>query len=484
VDWVWLTFYLAAIVVFGTAGAMLSGENEKPQFSHKLGLVVVFGTGSLGYGLFLLALFGVRPTRWPFAVLSLVAVMVAGAHLIRRGKASLRGVRIEPLHVAWSHVGSAALLILLVVFHSIVLVHALAFPLYEWDAFAIWGLKAKVIAAEGIVPQPTYFTDVSLSYSHLDYPLMVPFLIAGVYGVLGRVDDQIAKLALPLLYFGLACLVFTFSKRRLPTSMALAVAVVVMGSPVMLRWAGSGNADVPMTAFYTTSVVCLSEWGEDSKWCSCVLCGVMSAFAAFTKNEGLVLGVFNCAIMFLLPIRSVHWKRRLAGAGLCTAVFLLLVFPWFVWSNGIPHTHENYLAHLRFSEIAKNASRIPIILAEFARQIVSLSRYGLLWLILIVSAMVGWRAFRSRTTVVVWSLLLLQLGVYALIFLVTPWDVHVQLRVALDRLLLHAVPLWGLLLALHLSFVRQSNGDSNNRVELDVIPLSHHAAHPSVGDKA
>ena len=54
-----------------------------------------------------------------------------------------------------------------------------------------------------------------------------------------------------------------------------------------------------------------------------------------------------------------------------------------------------------------------------------------------------------------WSLLLLQLGVYALAFLVTPWDIHEQLNCASDRLFLQAMPLGGLLLTLHLSYVRQ-----------------------------
>jgi 4-amino-4-deoxy-L-arabinose transferase-like glycosyltransferase len=344
------------------------------------------------------------------------------------------------------------------VFQGIVLAHALAFRLYEGDAYAIWGLKAKVIAAEGIVPRPSYFTDVSLSYSHLDYPLMVPFLMSGVYGVLGRVDDQMAKLSLPVLYFGLLCLVFAFSKRRSTTPMAFAVTAIVMGAPVMLRWAGSGNADVPLTAFYIASVIFLLEWGEDLNWRSCMLCGVMSAFAAFTKNEGLVLGALNCIVIFLLPTRSTNWRCRLAGVGLWVAVFVVLILPWVFWSSEIPRTHENYIAHLRFSEITGNVFRLPIILAEFGRQIVSVWRYGLLWLIMITIAIVRWRTFRDRTILMVWLLFLLHLGIYALIFLVTPWNVHEHLSVALDRLVLHVVPLGGLLITLHHSSLAEARG--------------------------
>lgn len=453
-SWIWLTFYLAVILVFGMAGIVYFTGNERHSLSQKLGLLPIVGAGCLGYALFVFALLGVRPGRWPLVVFFLVAMAVVGARLIRKEKITLRGPRLTPLESGWDRVIIGILLVLLIVFQSIVLIDALAFPLYDWDAFAIWGMKSKVIAANGLMPRPAYFTDVSLSYSHLDYPLMVPFLMAGVYGVLGHVDDQMAKLALPLFYFAIACLVFAFGKRRLTTSMSCAVTVIVMGAPVMLFWAGSGRADVPMTAFSIAAVVSLTEWGEDLKWRSCLLCAILSAFAAFTKNEGLVLGIINGVLMLLLAIRSTHWKRRLVGAGLYAIVFLLLILPWIVWLQGIPQTHENYLAHLRLSEIARNASRVPIIIKEFALQLVSLNRYGLLWVALIASVMVGGRAFHDRTTVMLWLLLLLQVSIYALTFLVTPWDVRVHLGSALDRLILHVVPLGGLLLIQHLSVVQ------------------------------
>jgi len=463
VDWGWLAFYLATTVALGAAGILLFASYSSALVSRTLGLIVVLGAGTLGYGLFLLGLLGARPGRGALAVLC-VTGLAAGAHLAQKRKVSLRKLRSALSHSTWRYdFGSSAVLVLLLVFQAVVLTHALGFPLYEWDAYAIWGLKAKVIAAKGIVPRPTYFTDVSLSYSHLDYPLMVPFLMAGVHGLLGRVDDQLAKLALPLLYFGLGCLVFAFSKRRLPNPLAFAVTALVMGAPVTLRWAGSGNADLPLAAFYTASVILLLEWTEKPDWRTCAACGMMSGFAAFTKNEGLALGAANCVIVLLVPIWSADRKRALAGAGACIGVFLILILPWTVWSSDIPRTHENYLAHLTFGNIAGNASRIPIILTEFVRQTVSVWRYGLLWLILVASAIAGWRSFRDRPTVAAWSLLLLHLGLYALIFLITPWDVQEQFKASLDRLTLHVVPLAGLLIAMHCSAIVARPGGAGEK---------------------
>jgi hypothetical protein len=448
-EWTWITFYLLVILVLGTIGVLYEVGKKSSLSAQSLGLLFVFGAGSLGYGLFLFSLFGFKPTRWSFVCLGLLGLACIFFFVCNR---ELPLFKLQPINSATNPRHQFTLCVLIavfVVFQGVVLIHALAFQMYEWDSYAIWGLKAKVVAMEALHPIPEYFTDVSLSYSHLDYPLMVPFLMAGLYGVLGYVDDHIAKLPMTILYLGLLCFVFSFSKRRLSTLMSSAVTLIVAGAPVMLRWAGSGNADVPLTTFYTASVIYLIEWQEKKRLRSCVLCGVMSAFAVLTKTEGLVLGTLNCTFMLLLLIRTENWKHRLKGAGVCITIYLFLSLPWIIWASDIPRTHENYLSHFRLHVILENTYRIPIILSEFARQILDVWRYGLLWPILIISALVHWRKFQNRSTRILWILFLLHMGIYAVVFYITPWNVQEQLYITLDRLVLHVVPLGGLLIAHH-----------------------------------
>ena len=51
--------------------------------------------------------------------------------------------------------------------------HALAFPVFEGDAFSIWGLKAKQVFSQPLLPRPDVFSDPSLGYAHARYPLML-----------------------------------------------------------------------------------------------------------------------------------------------------------------------------------------------------------------------------------------------------------------------------------------------------------------------
>ena len=68
-------------------------------------------------------------------------------------------------------------------------------PLWEWDGWAIWAIKARALFAFGGVSNPVFESHV---YAHhmQDYPLFLPALEATAYRALGGVDDQLVHLQL------------------------------------------------------------------------------------------------------------------------------------------------------------------------------------------------------------------------------------------------------------------------------------------------
>ncbi|HEX5053495.1 MAG TPA: glycosyltransferase family 39 protein [Planctomycetota bacterium] len=443
----WLGVYVVVAMGLGALGVAFFERAQAVPLPRSVGLAATFGAGVLGYALFVLELFGVHPDRGTFVSLSFAALPGLALALARASRRVAPAPRLAPR----ARFASVVLLTVLAGCFGAVALKALGLGLYEWDAFAIWALKAKVIAGDGLVPRPAYFSDVSLSYSHLDYPLMVPLQMVGVFAVLGRVDDQLAKLPEVLCYVGLMALVFSFCRRRTSLPTALAVTVLVLAAPCTLRHAGSGMAEVQLMAFYTASVVCVIEWREAPRWRTSALCGVMSAFAALTKNEGLALGAINCVAMVAFPPPRGSGRRLWGGAGLCALVFVVLVLPWLVWSHCIPRTHGDYLGNLSARTFVDNAARIPVIAAAFAGQVTAVAEHGLLWLVLLGTAALRWRTFGGATIRVAWLLLVLHLLSYALIFVVTPHDVRWHMASSLHRLVLHALPLAGMLVAMHLS---------------------------------
>ena len=243
-----------------------------------------------------------------------------------------------------------------------IVVVALSSPLAEWDAFAIWGFKAKVLAHEALRPTPAYFHDLTLSYSHLDYPLMVPFLTAGAYAAMGTVDDQTGKLVsvfldvllVPMVYLGLR-----WKLRRLPAACLSAILAML---PVMFRYAGVGCADLPLAMFYAGSIFYVARWIDRQQWPDLILAILFSAFAAFTKNEGTVLALMNGAVILGFGLWSGR-RRAWIGAAAFFAGLLAMDAAWLIWSRNLPRTHEDYGSKLLssaggdpFAKIERNYS--------------------------------------------------------------------------------------------------------------------------------
>jgi hypothetical protein len=321
---------------------------------------------------------------------------------------------------------------------AMIAVGALSTPMVEWDAFAIWGFKAKVLTHEALRPTPAYFHDLTLSYSHLDYPLMVPFLTAGAYAAMGTVDDQTGKLVsvfldvlmVPMVYLGLR-----WKLRRLPAACLSAILTML---PVMFRYGGVGCADLPLAMFYAGGILYVARWIDRQQWQDLFLAILFSAFVAFTKNEGTVLALINGVVILGFEL----WVRRRALIG--TAVFftglLALDVAWLIWSRSLPRTHEDYGPKLLSSLVVTHLPRLKEIIPAMLVQATEFHVWGLLWIMAVVLALLGRRALTRPYVLALWILLGLHLMSYALAFSVTPWDFAVLMPMTMDRLLLHTVP--------------------------------------------
>jgi hypothetical protein len=403
--------------------------------------------------LFWASLLGQRPS-WPvleFILAGAAALLFVSSRRDWIVAPSAKKIsRIKEL--GWTSIVPLLAVVYLVVSQIAVSWHALSFPLIEWDAFAIWGLKAKVIYYDSLLSNPAYFRAVTLSYSHLDYPLGLPFLLSGVYAAVGEVNDQLAKVIFPFLSAAFILMLFDSCRWKLNSKKSLIIAAICIGNSPFARWAGSGNADLLLTFYYGGSVIYLLRWIESRGTGDLVISALFSAFGAFCKNEGLVLAAMN--LMILLINAGIIRQKKIFGA---TALFIIIqalfILPWLIWSLDIPRTHENYFGRLDIATITNNLPRLGIILPIFLHQIYQIDHWGVIWILLIAFAMIGWRAFTAGPVIWGWILFILHILLYILAFVVTPWHIDVLVLSSLDRLLMHLIPLLGLLASLHWAFI-------------------------------
>jgi len=428
--------YLLLILLVGYTLLSVIHPSSRMTMVQLIGLAPAIGAGTMGFLLFWASLIGFAPSR---KVLVIVGVLTMACWLVMKQKNRL--ARINILATDWKNSDWWMFVPLVITLAGLVtiVVVALSSPLTEWDAFAIWGFKAKVLTHEALRPTPAYFHDLPLSYSHLDYPLMVPFLTAGAYAAMGTIDDQTGKLVsvfldvllVPMVYLGLR-----WKLRRLPAGCLSAILAML---PVMFRYAGVGCADLPLTMFYAGSIFYVARWIDQQQWPDLILAILFSTFAAFTKSEGVVLALMNGVVLLGYGLWNGR-RRAWVGAAVFFAGLLAVDAAWLIWSRGLPHTHEDYGSKLLSPLVVTHLPRLKEIIPAMLVQIAELQVWGLLWIMVVMLALLGWRALARPYVLALWILLVMHLMVYALAYSVTPWDLTVLMPMTMDRLLLHTVP--------------------------------------------
>ena len=437
--------YLLLIVLTGYVLISLIHPAKRMGVVPLAGLAAAVGAGTVGSLLFWASLMGFVPSRRLLAVLCCLAAV--GWLLLKRKNRLIQVQFLASDHDkpnGWL----VALLLVMGAGLALMVTGALATPLTEWDSLAIWGLKAKVLAHEALRPVPDYFHDLTLSYSHLDYPLMVPFLTAGAYAAMGTVDDQTGKLVSLFLDLLMVPLLYTGLRWKLPRLPAVCLCAILTLLPVMFRYAGVGCADLPLAMFYTGGIFYAAKWIEEQQRHDLILAILFSAFAAFTKNEGLVLALTIGLV--ILGFGLGRGQRRAWAGGMGFFAGLLAInAAWLIWRGDLPRTHEDYGSKLSPAIVIANLPKLKQILPVMAVQTVEFPCWGMLWILLGMMTLLGWRAFARRHVLAVWMLLAQHLMIYALVYSVTPWEFSALVSVTMDRLLLHAVPAVILLIGWH-----------------------------------
>lgn len=303
-------------------------------------------------------------------------------------------------------------------------------PHGQWDAWGIWNLRARFLALGG--EGWTNGLSPHIRWSHIEYPLLVPALVARCWAMTGD-SGQWAPIAIHFL-FTMALPVVLFAglvELRGFKTAALSVYALV-GGMNLGRYGASQYADVAVSAYMLGAALMLVLPGEHA-----VLAGLMAGMAAWTKNEGLAFVVVLSAAVWLLE------GRKRAAVLLGGAAVLLAAVAVHKIGTGPP---------LDFSRPAPplwvrlgQARRHQLVGSALFQQ---LFRPGSWWIspavflaLLAAAAGLDRGAARSKKTVLVWTVLVLSAGVHLLASVAITGDVAAHLSGAADRLFLHCWPL-------------------------------------------
>jgi len=444
---IYLIFYFLTILMVGYAVVSGIFSGKKRNCIETGSLVMILGAGTVTLLFFWSSLIGIKPCKSLIAAIFVISAIVIFILSLKKKNAKFAiPNKIRKDEIPLFATGGIILLFMF----SIVVVNALMMPLYDIDAYGLWGLKAKALFYEGLPPGEGLFFQLSLSYSHLNYPLLVPFLVSGVYASIGHVHDLIGKIIFPFFYIAGTCFIYTSLRWKTARKPALLLTVLFMTIPCLIKWTSAGIADVPLTLFYAASVHYLVKYLAEEKREDLILSILMTVFCAFVKNEGIAIAAINIGVFSTFYIFFPFKTEKLKTSIIFAACIGALMLPWFYWSKNIPHTHENYPLRLLYFFSIENLKRILEILTLFGSNMLNVSRWGILWIMLPFAALLNLKIFKQRYVLAMWALFTAQILVYIFVFIISPWTPEFLADMALERILLHTTPAVIYLIAFHM----------------------------------
>ncbi|MBM2850514.1 MAG: hypothetical protein HW418_3456 [Anaerolineales bacterium] len=396
-DFVFGLRVVLAMAVFWQAGALCLTLVRAYSLHWIEGLCLGFG---LGIGLIGMEMLGLALIGLPLEFVVIVAPWVIGWAVClvwRRPSWSRPGWGLWPrLALKWVEVVPTVAILLIV---GTVLFRATFHPLFEWDSWAIWDIKARAFYYQrGLQP---FITDSYYWLTQLDYPVLYPLAGTFVYVCLGQTSDVV--LLIPAGLFTALAGVFYCGLRRYGSSRALALwlTLVLVGMPHTLFWSEHFQAEIPLLFFVVVNSLYLFFHLTEPRREWLLLAALAAGLATQVKIEGLLFVALGLAILPLRalaeasPILRRHFFKAAAGYGALIAGCFL---PWFIYHRLVTAS-EGHLAASSFTTVAQNIHLLPLILwtaIEWATQFNRLGAYLLIFPVTPVLILLNYRRTLTR----------------------------------------------------------------------------------------
>jgi hypothetical protein len=324
-------------------------------------------------------------------------------------------------------------------------VFTLARPHGDWDAWAIWNLRARFLFGGGALWGGAF--DPAMLWSHPDYPLLLPLAVARLWSYAGTESMLAPALISWGFTFGTAALLFASLSLLVGRLHAALATAVLFGAPFFVKFGAAQQADLPVAFFclLTAAALTFATRRAPGGWGWTVVAGLAAGFAGWTKNEGLVL----CLVFGVLTLAgrfagAEHPLRRtvLFAAGAAAAVAAMLCF-----KGSLAPPSQLFSGGTDAGARLLDPGRYALIAGAYGRELLNL---GMAIPVAAAAFLLGrtGEPGRRREAAVLFLAISLLMAAHIAVYLVTPYDLEWHLGTSLNRLLIQLWPTF--LLALFL----------------------------------
>lgn len=325
-------------------------------------------------------------------------------------------------------------------------INATEHPHGQWDAWAIWNVRARALARGAALPFA-----FSASLQHADYPPLWPSAVARAWALAGESPAAPLFLAAALATATGLILFGAISALR-DRTLALLAVLCLLGTPHFVSTIAWQYADIPLSFAMLAALALLVLRDHDpargrgiSVWA-----GIAAGSAALTKNEGIL---FVAVLLIIETMRATrHREARRAWiaflVGLAPAVVLLGTFKLLLAPPSYLLADQSLAS---YGARLLDPTRYAAVLRAVADALVPFG--GALLLALAAAALLlGAAPERPTRRAAAHSAAVVALVAagYGAVYLLTPTDLAWQLRSSIERLMLQLWPsaLFTLFLAL------------------------------------
>lgn len=308
-----------AEIAAGAAAAVLAGRSALPR-ARGLSPVAFSEDFVLGLALVVPLAFAAGVLGLPWSPLSMpvLALVLAGIFRFASSRAPA-AVPAPAASAGWAGRAAFGLLAAVLVVAAWKWLRA---PLWSWDHFAIWGVKARRIVQDGALDLE-FLKLRKFVRSNPDYPIGFPlacrFLSPSVPGMAEF------RLIHALFAGGLAAAVYGGARRlEAPPAVSALAAAVLSASPLFWDTEAVGLADLPMACVAAVAVRLVLQARDDAGFPAWTA-GAALGFLGWIKTEGFVLG----ALLALCAALLLRKGRRSGGDPRVP-----LLSAWLAWGLG------------------------------------------------------------------------------------------------------------------------------------------------------
>ena len=227
---------------------------------------------------------------------------------------------------------------------------ALGTPTYEWDPRSIWLFHAKRIFYDGSIFS---VADNYASFSHNEYPNLVPAFSSSLATLLGYWNEVLPKLSFLFMYLPPLILSFAIFKNE-KYIIFLSLVFFFIGKYLINGW-----ADGLVAVYFSLSALLMylliienQKNGKDTLYFLLAFC--FFVILKLIKNEGIALLLILFVVTFFIIIFKGKLKNNIYNLFYLSFSFIpIILWKYFCFLNGIENDYINSNFFCKFATTYK-----------------------------------------------------------------------------------------------------------------------------------